>query len=123
MCCQKCEDQHEGHNKAYFKDQYIYDCGNYENVEQISNKELQSIGTVHSSGDQFMLKSAQPQNQKSGTHDQDETSLTTKEDSKDASNEVATSSNLSQSSIQPSFNSKEDSNWVDKKVGSQEPQF
>jgi hypothetical protein len=62
MCCQKCEDQHEGHNKAYFKDQYIYDCENFDNVEHISSKEIQKIASIHSSGDLFLLKGAQTAN-------------------------------------------------------------
>ena len=40
MCCQMCENKHEGHTKAFFKDQYIYTCQNYDNVEQISQQDL-----------------------------------------------------------------------------------
>lgn len=38
-----CESKHEGkgHNKAYFGDKFVYECGNYENIEQISANELQ----------------------------------------------------------------------------------
>ena len=34
-----CEDKHDGHTKAFFKDQYIYP--NYENVEQLPQQIIQ----------------------------------------------------------------------------------
>ena len=40
MCCQMCDNKHDGHTKAFFKDQYIYTCQNYDKVEQISQQDL-----------------------------------------------------------------------------------
>jgi|SaaInl59LU_5_DNA_1037362.scaffolds.fasta_scaffold100337_1 hypothetical protein len=44
-----CENKHEGHTKAFFKDQYIYTCNNYDNVEQISQQDLQKLGQAQDS--------------------------------------------------------------------------
>lgn len=39
-------------------DKYVYDCQNYTNVHQMSQKEIERRSTLHSSGDQFVMHDA-----------------------------------------------------------------
>lgn len=52
MCCLMCESMHEGHKKAFFKDEFIYP--NYDNVTQITSKTITKQATIHSCGNVFL---------------------------------------------------------------------
>ena len=56
MCCSMCEDKHDGHTKAFFKDQFIYP--NYENVEQVPQQIIQQEYAKSESGGYYSNSSS-----------------------------------------------------------------